>query len=498
MSVQLVATCLPASLAATADALLHPPPGADWLELRLDGLPERTPEAVAALLARPRSIQVLAACRACGADELGDDARLGLLAAAARAGAELVDVDDKLLARLPADLPGERVASCHIDRFVPRLDALARRLLATGARFAKLAVPADTPKQLAELLALQEALEAETPGRFALVTTGRLAEAGRVAAAGRGAALAYGALDALAPGHPDQPTLARLHAIHAVGAVGPATRFYGIVAHPAGHSLSPAFHNTVFRRIGQDARLVPLDVERLADVLEQADALRLDGLAVSHPFKADALALAQSRMPGALAARAANTLLRTPTGWQARNTDWKAACDLLPKLLRKWRAAHPERTPRVLLLGSGGAARAVAVALYDEEVELAVWSRRFSNARAFVAELADALPALAVPDPGHAPSDLVIHATPVGGRGVDPGELPVTPGIFRADALAVDLVYGEGPSPFREAAALAGAQLTRGEEFFLRQARRQSELFTNGSISAEAYHEAAECVAAPV
>ena len=58
-----------------------------------------------------------------------------------------------------------------------------------------------------------------------------------------------------------------------------------------------------------------------------ADALKLDGLSITHPLKHEALELAASALPGARVTEAANTLLRTPAGWQARNTDWKAACD---------------------------------------------------------------------------------------------------------------------------------------------------------------------------
>jgi hypothetical protein len=248
-------------------------------------------------------------------------------------------------------VPGQRLASCHLGKFAPRLSALARRVAGRGAAYGKLAVPADTPRQLAELLALQE----EVGRAVSIVPTGRLAEAGRVMLAGRGAALAYGALDAARPGHPDQPLLARLHDVFHVETVGPATRFYAVVARPVAHSLSPAWHNSVFRAVGQDARLVALEAEHMADVLESADALRLDGCAVSHPLKQEALAAAASHMPGALATGAANTLLRTPAGWQARNTDWKAAGELLPRLLRGWRKAHTGQVPKVLLLGPGGA-----------------------------------------------------------------------------------------------------------------------------------------------
>jgi 3-dehydroquinate dehydratase/shikimate dehydrogenase len=486
MSTRLVATLNLSDDAVAAGALRDPPSGADYIELRLDTLPEASTARVTTLLGLPRSIPVIATCRPGGS--AGDDAaRLALLAAAGEAGADVLDVDDALLDSLPASVPGDRIASCHISRFVPRLESLARRVAGHGTRYAKLAVPANTPVQLAELLDLQD----EARDGFAIVPTGRLSEAGRVMIAGRGAALGYGAVAAGHEGHPDQPTVARLHEVFNLGLVGPGTRFFAVAGTPLGHSLSPGWHNTVFRGVGLDARMVTLDVERLADVLAMADALRLDGMAVTHPHKHDALRLAASALPGAATTGAANTLMRTPAGWQARNTDWKAACDLLPRLLRGWRRKHKDQTPRVLLLGSGGAARALAVALYGEDIELAIWSRRLSNARDLVDSLVEVLPAHAVPEPGHFPADLLINATPVGMRGCDLGEMSMTASNFRVGALAVDLAYGAEESPFRDAATEAEAQMTSGEEFFCLQARRQSELFTGGPLPEGMRDEAA-------
>ncbi|MHC4845000.1 MAG: type I 3-dehydroquinate dehydratase, partial [Planctomycetota bacterium] len=273
MSTRLVATLRLSQDAVVAGTLVDPPPGADYVELRLDSLPEATPAAVKTLLGLPRSIPVIATCRP-GGSAADDDARLLLLAAAGEAGADVLDVDDTLVEKMPSSVPGERIASCHIERFVPRLDSLARRVAGRGTRFAKLAVPANSPVQLAELLDMQD----EAGEDFAIVPTGRLSEAGRVMVAGRGAPLTYGSVGPGHEGHPDQPSVARLHDVFNIGVVGPGTRFFAVVGTPLGHSMSPAWHNTIFRGAGMDARMVEMDIDRLPDVLAMADALRLDGL----------------------------------------------------------------------------------------------------------------------------------------------------------------------------------------------------------------------------
>ena len=521
MSTRLVATLLTRNAAQAAPLLRDPPPGADYLELRLDALEAPSPKAVTELLGLPRMAPVIATCRAPaqgGLLDVDDATRLALLAAAGDAGADVLDVEDVCLEQFPASVPGERLASCHLTRFVPRLSALARRVAGHGTRFAKLAVPADTPRQLAALAELQD----ELGDALAVVPIGRLAEAGRVMLAARGSPFTYGAWLPDEPGHPDQPSVASLHDDYAVSLLSAATRFLAVVGHPLRHSLSPLYHNTVLRGVARNTRMLPFDVEALPDLLEVADALRLDGMAVTHPFKRDAIALARAVLPGARSTGAANTLLRTPAGWQARNTDWKAACDLLPRVLRAWRHAdgppavwlgaviasawkgtagpgargkgEGRGTPKVLLLGSGGAARAVAVSLFDQEVELAIWSRRLSNARELAAELTEneSVPAVAVPDPSHVPADILVNATPVGMPGIDPFELAAMGALqFRPGALALDLTYGGGESPLRDAAAAAGVPVINGEVFFGLQARRQAEVFTDGAASAELRLEAA-------
>jgi shikimate dehydrogenase len=159
-------------------------------------------------------------------------------------------------------------------------------------------------------------------------------------------------------------------------------------------------------------------------------------------------------------------------------------------LLRRWKRAHKGSSPRALLLGSGGAARAIAVALLDSDVELRIWSRRLGNARALCETLADVLPATPAADPDDEPADLVVNATPVGSPGAEPRDLALSAAAFSPGAEAVDLAYGAPESPFRDAAREAGAQMTTGEDFFFLQARRQSELFVGGPLPQGAHEQA--------
>jgi 3-dehydroquinate dehydratase type I len=228
MTTRLVATVLVTDVDSPARYLRQPAEGVDYVELRFDALSEPSPSAVSAVLGLPRTVPVIATCRPVSQGGFFDgeeSERMALLATAAEAGADIIDVEDGCLADLPEGLPGDRIASCHLSRFVPRLEALARRLLAHGTTFAKLAVPASTPKHLLDLLDLQAAFA----DRLSIVPTGRLAEAGRVMAASRGAPFVYGASDPEARGHPDQPTVERLHDVHNVTSLPPDMRFFAVI-----------------------------------------------------------------------------------------------------------------------------------------------------------------------------------------------------------------------------------------------------------------------------
>lgn len=493
MTALLVATLMANRPSEATEPLSRPPGEADFLELRLDALQTPDPATVSKLLRLPRSIPVIATCRAesQGGRFSGSNAkRLDLLRTAAEEGADFLDLEDGELDDLPDAVPGERIASTHLSRFVPRLSALAQRIAQRGAQFGKLAVPASDPSQLMRLLHLQE----EMGSQFAVVPTGPIALAGRVMCLQRGAALCYGAVHTENPGHPDQPSFAQLREIYHPHLVRPSTRFYAVIGKPIGHSHSPAFHNAVFRATGTDARFVPLEVGGVAAVLTEADDLHLDGIAVTHPLKEEAVEIAASALPDSEATGAANTLVRTDLGWQARNTDWKAGCDLLPRLLRNWRRKHEGRIPRVLLMGSGGAARALAVSLFNEEIEMAIWSRTASHAQALADFLSPPLSPTVVTDLESYPADLVINATPIGMPGVDPHPENISAQIFNDGGLSVDLAYGSADSPFQKAAKEAGAHLTTGVDFFLLQAKRQAEVFLQQSLPPEVLKQGADAV----
>jgi shikimate dehydrogenase len=228
----------------------------------------------------------------------------------------------------------------------------------------------------------------------------------------------------------------------------------GVLGYPVAHSRSPAMHNAAFRALGLDWRYQHLPVPpRLFDETVRAlPGSGFRGANVTIPHKLAALAVADRAGEEARAIGAANTLTFADGAIAADNTD---AGGFLAAL------GDSPRGQRALVLGAGGAARAVVWALADAgAADVAIWNRTPERA----VELAEAFGARAVAAPE--PAELVVNTTAVGLHG-DAG-LPLE--RLEPPRTAVELVYrAEGETPFAAWASRAGARVVDGLEVLVRQ-----------------------------
>jgi shikimate dehydrogenase len=190
------------------------------------------------------------------------------------------------------------------------------------------------------------------------------------------------------------------------------------------------------------------------------------GANVTVPHKGAALSLADTLSETAREIGAANTLSFAAGEIRADNTDAQGLLDALP--------GSPAGT-RALVLGAGGAARAVVWALAREGAEVGVWNRTALRSRNLCAELGGT----PVQAPVAATYGLIVNSTAVGLRGEDPfAELPLVAGDFSPGQTVVDMVYGDAPSPLLTAAAAAGATVVDGIEVLVRQGALSLRLWT--------------------
>jgi shikimate dehydrogenase len=233
---------------------------------------------------------------------------------------------------------------------------------------------------------------------------------------------------------------------------------YAVIGNPIAHSRSPAIHAMFAAQTGQ-----AIEYGRLLappDGFEAAvDAFRTEGgrgLNVTLPFKPQAFAYARRHTPRAALAGAVNTLAFSADDVLGDNTDGPGlVADI------EGRVGLPLAGARVLLLGAGGAARGVVLALLQAGVErLVVLNRTAARALALRDELTARLgPREAARleagglDDAQAGFDALINATAAGLADAAPA-LP--PRAWRGVRLALDMVYGARPTPFMRAALAAG------------------------------------------
>lgn len=258
-----------------------------------------------------------------------------------------------------------------------------------------------------------------------------------------------------------------------------ATRPVVLLGWPARHSASPLLHNAAFRADGLDLVYLaaPTPPETLAGVVAALGTIGAVGANVTVPHKQAVAALCDHVSDEAALIGAVNTLIWGEHGLTGDNTDALGLADDLE------RTVAPVPGSRWLLLGTGGAALAAAVAIGrlqgevtvagrrpDAAASVAALARRAGSSAAEVIDVADAV-ALAA---ACAEAAVVVNATPLGMAGE---RVPDPLQDLAADQVAYDLVYGQ-ETPFVAAARVRGAAGHDGLGMLLGQAALSYERWT--------------------
>jgi shikimate dehydrogenase len=236
-----------------------------------------------------------------------------------------------------------------------------------------------------------------------------------------------------------------------------------VLGHPVAHSRSPAMQNAALEELGlgDEWRYEAIDVEPTA-LPERLTAMEGEGFAganITVPHKQAALVLSNEASERARAIGAANTLSFSGGKVLAENTDAPGFLAALP---------DPPGGKRALVLGAGGAARAVVWALVGAGAEVEIWNRTPERA----VELAGELGAAAIESGGPLDAgerDLVVNTTSVGMGDGGLADLYLDPGSFRTGQTVVEIVYGEGETELAAAAREGGATVVDGLEMLVQQ-----------------------------
>jgi shikimate dehydrogenase len=271
-------------------------------------------------------------------------------------------------------------------------------------------------------------------------------------------------------------------------------RVFAVVGDPVAHSVSPPMQQAALAQAGLDATYVAERVPGGTLATAWADlALRFAGWNVTRPHKEAALGLVDRVAPESAACGSVNTVVVDDGRTTGRSTDGAGFLDALATVRRE-----PAR--RAVILGTGGASRAVAAALAGGGTDVRLVGRNETAGRSVAAELSSAG---AHVEFGGGPdrlaqvlhgADLVVNATPLGDPSM-PGRSPI-PDDVALDALAprpvvVDLVYWPRRTPLLERAAAAGCAVVEGIEMLIGQGARSFELWTGLPAPVDAMRAAA-------
>lgn len=449
--------------------------GVPLVELRLDYIQGNVQ--VKRLLAE-RPCPVIVTCRRVadgGRWEQSEEDRLMLLRTAIVEGADYVDLEDDIAAKVPRYGKTKRIVSHHDFQKTPAdLTLLHKRLAELNADVVKIAAMANHPTDNLRMLEMVHASRIPTVG----ICMGDIGVPTRILAGRAGAPFTFATFHddrVLAPG---QIGWRQMRDMYRFDSLTQTTKIYGVVADPVGHSLSPVVHNAALTAAGIDAVYIPFRVpaEQIDEFLANATRWPLAGLSVTIPHKETVLKHCAIQDPLVQSIGAANTLSFAASGISAANTDATAAVESLEAAL-----ADQEPQPgggfgvkTALVLGAGGAARAVSFGLRQKGVEVTVASRTLDRAKKIASEVG--CKAIDWDSRYRLPYDCVINATPVGMHpNVD--ETPFDKEHLRSYMVVFDTVYNPENTLLIKQAREIGCKIVTGVEMFVRQAAIQFRIW---------------------
>jgi 3-dehydroquinate dehydratase/shikimate dehydrogenase len=443
------------------------------VELRLDWL--LTEKEIHAFLRRvaikrPRAT-LIATCRRieAGGRFRGTIAnQLLVLAEAIRAGCSWYDLEIESICKCPPELldvllaEGRQLASAHFFRANPRnWKSIAAELRRSSPVAIKIAANSSSLADGVSLLRF-----AKSNRNVVATPMGDLALPLRCLALREGSALTYAPVErATAPG---QMSLDVMKNLYRADRISGKTRVYGVIGDPIAHSLSPQMQNAAFHARRMDAVYLPFLVHDLQDFILAIEPLGIRGFSVTLPHKQKILRNLDDCDSLAMDIGAVNTVVVRGAGkLYGYNTDYIGVLRALQQ-----RISLP--ASRVLILGAGGAARAVAFALARSGAAVCVCARRAREAK----RLARAVGGEAVMRGRLREEyfDAIVNATPVG---MFPAveHSPLTSNELNC-RLVFDLIYRPIETKLLQLAARRGIETVSGVEMFLAQGAAQWEIWT--------------------
>ncbi|HXA55953.1 MAG TPA: shikimate dehydrogenase [Candidatus Acidoferrum sp.] len=455
------------------------------IELRLDWLADdrEISRFLARLAARRPKATLLATCRrrSAGGRYRGSIAKqLIHLADAIRAGCAWYDLEVETTSLCPPALvevllgQGKQLISAHFFKAMPR--RLPKVEAALGKNKSDCMKIAARCESLAECRRLADFARGKR--NLIVIPMGEVALPTRILLLREPNGFAYAPVEN--PTASGQVSLEDINSIYRAGKISRKTSVYGVIGNPIGHTLSPHLQNAGFAARRMNAIYLPFLAESLPDFVSSIAPLKIKGFSVTIPHKERILTYLADCDPLARAIGAVNTVVvRTGGKLYGYNTDYVGVLQALEKRMKLAGA-------RVLIVGAGGAARAVAFALTEAGAAVCICARRQKKAQS----IAEAVKGTLV-DWNRLKSeffDAIVNATPVGMHPFT-NESPLEARDLNC-RLVFDTIYRPQKTKLLQLAERKGIETVSGVEMFVAQGVAQWEIWTGERAPVEAMRRA--------
>ncbi len=256
------------------------------------------------------------------------------------------------------------------------------------------------------------------------------------------------------------------------------TSIYGLIGNPVSHSISPIIHNTLFKEMNFNSVYVPFKVDNINDFMREFRGLDVKGYSVTIPHKESVMGCLDTIDSMAKKIGAVNTVVNRDGQLVGFNTDCEAAVKTLEGVNQvsvKDTKDEYLKGKKVVLLGAGGAARAIAFGLKECGAQITIINRNYERAQSLASDVGCLFRKFN--DLEAIEADILVNATPVG---MFPAvnETPVLKNKLKPPMVVFDTIYNPIETKLLRDAKSQGCKIVGGLPMFVRQAAAQFKLWT--------------------
>ena len=464
--------------------------GARLVEMRLDYL-QRLPE-LATLLARERPtdsggtmrrVAVVVTCRRkCdgGGWNYTEEQRLTTLRTAIAGGAEFVDLEEDIAAKIPRYGNTKRIISYHDFLSTPsdrELDAIHDRLSELDADIVKIVTMAREPVDNLRIFRLLQRKAKEKP--TAAFCMGEIGIMSRLLCGRYGSVLSFCSGNAERRIAPGQLAFQAMVQTYRYDQISLKTEICCVIGDPIAHSLSPEIHNTAFHELGIDKvyipiRILPSDLNSF--MREVVPVLQIRGISVTIPHKEAIIEYLDKYDGASQEIGAVNTVVVSDKYRIGMNTDYHGILESLENGCRqRWNMDNPLAGRRVLVMGAGGVGRAICYCLSRRGARVTLTNRSLQRAQNLGSRMNMEVVEWDRRDRGE--YEMIINATPVG-MTPNTNDTPYPVARLNPTMIVFDTIYTPENTLLIRGAQQKGCKTITGVDMFVHQAAIQFRHFT--------------------